>query len=138
RQTRRMSNKQSPAGRWPHLFRTLSAAAALAVLAACSSTVVRTTGASGSTPKYGATTIVQRGDNLYRIATNNGISTLDLAAWNNIRPPYTIYPGQRLKLYPDSSAGRMPPRSTAGTREDPPARPPASRPAPAPAPSGKA
>jgi lipoprotein NlpD len=81
----------------------LMVAASACLLAACSSQVVREGGARGSrvsTPKYGATVAVQRGETLYRIATSNGISTLDLATWNNIAPPYTIYPGQRLKLYP--------------------------------------
>ena len=32
--------------------------------------------------------------------SSNGIAALDLATWNGIRPPYTIYPGQRLRLYP--------------------------------------
>ncbi len=58
-----------------------------------------------STPKYGATTIVQRGQNVYRIATENGITALDLALWNDIPPPYTIYPGQRLRLYPGGQRG---------------------------------
>lgn len=53
-----------------------------------------------SAPRYGATATVQRGETLYRIATGNGISALDLAMWNDIPPPYTIYPGQRLHLYP--------------------------------------
>ncbi len=48
---------------------------------------------------------VHRGETLYRIATSNGISALDLAMWNDIRPPYTIYPGQRLRLYPGSRGG---------------------------------
>ena len=47
---------------------------------------------------------------MYRIATNNGISPLDLATWNNIPPPYTIYPGQRLKLYP--GGGRSTPSTS--------------------------
>lgn len=53
-----------------------------------------------SQPKYGATAVVQRGQTVYRIATENGITALDLALWNNIPPPYTIYPGQTLRLYP--------------------------------------
>lgn len=53
-----------------------------------------------SQPKYGATVVVQRGQTVYRIATENGITPLDLALWNDIAPPYTIYPGQRLRLYP--------------------------------------
>src|SRR3546814_7945486 len=74
------------------------AALALLVLAACSSSVVREGGPRVSTPKYGATAVVKRGDNLYRIATNNGITTLDLATWNDIDPPFPIYPGPRLRL----------------------------------------
>lgn len=59
-----------------------------------------------STPKSGATAVVHRGDTLYRIATRNGISVLDLAMWNNVPPPYTIYPGQSLRLYPSQRVGR--------------------------------
>ena len=53
-----------------------------------------------SAPKYGAMATVHPGDTLYRIATGNGISVLDLAMWNDVPSPYTIYPGQRLRLYP--------------------------------------
>lgn len=98
------------------------AAVALFALAACSSTVVRQAGTRTSTPKYGATAVVRRGDTLYRIATNNGISTLDLATWNDIDPPYTIYPGQRLRLYPGDG------RRTASTSSRPK---PAASPRPA-------
>ena len=53
-----------------------------------------------SAPKYGSTVVVSRGETVYHIATSHGISALDLAVWNDIPPPYTIYPGQRLRLYP--------------------------------------
>lgn len=53
-----------------------------------------------SQPKYGATAVVQRGQSVYRIATENGLTALDLAIWNDIAPPYIIHPGQRLRLYP--------------------------------------
>lgn len=53
-----------------------------------------------SQPRYGATAVVRPGQTVYRIATENGITALDLALWNDIPPPYTIYPGQRLRLYP--------------------------------------
>jgi lipoprotein NlpD len=65
--------------------------------------------------------VVQRGDTLYGIAFRNGLDFRDVAAWNGIGPPYTIYPGQRLHLYP--AGGR---RST--TVASGPARPPANRP----------
>jgi lipoprotein NlpD len=81
----------------------------VAALAACTSTVVRRTGTTStstpapvpvSTPKYGATAQVRRGDTLYGIAFRNGIDVRDLAEWNSLSAPYTIYPGQRLRLYP--------------------------------------
>ena len=39
-----------------------------------------------------------RGDTLYSIAYQRGLDYRQLAAWNNIGKPYTIYPGQRLRL----------------------------------------
>ena len=38
------------------------------------------------------------GETLYSIAWRQGIDYKQLATWNNIRAPYTIYPGQRLRL----------------------------------------
>jgi lipoprotein NlpD len=43
---------------------------------------------------------VKRGDTLYSIAWNYGYDYRDVAAWNRIHPPYTIYPGQRISLLP--------------------------------------
>jgi len=94
-------------------------AIATIAVAACTSTVVRTTGAPPvaprvSTPKYGATAQVLRGDTLYGIAFRNGIDVRDLAAWNGISAPYTIYPGQKLRLYPrDVSTTIIAPRPAA-------------------------
>ncbi|WP_249472432.1 peptidoglycan DD-metalloendopeptidase family protein [Luteimonas galliterrae] len=95
------------------MVRALICLLIVAVLASCGrSHVVREGGARGpvrvSTPKYGSTVVVQRGQTLYRIATNNGISPLDLAVWNSVPPPYTIYPGQRLRLYPSTSRAPLP------------------------------
>ena len=91
-----------------------------ALLAACGSSKVVRDGASRpaarvSTPKYGATTTVRKGDTLYRIAVNNGISPLDLAMWNDVPPPYVIHPGQRLRLYPGGVATRPGHRRRAAT-----------------------
>lgn len=119
----RMDLTISPGARAAQL--ALIAGAALLV-AACSSTVTRTgsgsagRGTSASTsapravsrPKYGQSATVQRGQTLYRIATENGIVPTDLAAWNGLAPPYTIYPGQSLKLYPPGGAAA---RGSAGT-----------------------
>lgn len=105
----------------------LAMMAAVLLLAACgSSTVVREggyrPGQRVSTPKPGASVLVRRGDTVYRLATSNGISPLDLAMWNGIAPPYTIYPGQRLRLYPPAGGARQPPRPVAA--DGPPSRPP--------------
>ncbi|MBB1089563.1 peptidoglycan DD-metalloendopeptidase family protein [Lysobacter sp. SG-8] len=107
------------------LYRTLAIGLMALVVAACSSSVVREGGSAGgpvttSQAKPGATVVVRRGDNLYRIATDNGITLKDLAAWNGISAPYTIHPGQRLRLYPGGG-------STASTTAS--TRPPGSRPA---------
>ena len=108
---------------------------AAVMLAGCgSSHVVRRAPAergpvTTSTPKYGVTTTVQRGQNLYRIATDNGITLRDLAAWNGIRAPYTIYPGQHLRLYPGGRNTSTPTRSTAKAA---PAKPRTTSPSPAP------
>ena len=83
-----------------------------------------------SRPKYGVTTTVQRGQNLYRIATDNGLTLRDLAAWNGIPAPYVIHPGQRLRLYPGGTQGTA---STPRKTSAPPAtRPRPSAPKPAP------
>jgi lipoprotein NlpD len=96
-----------------------------------------------SPPKPGATAVVRKGETLYRIATRHGISPLDLAMWNRIAPPYTIYPGQRLRLTPPAPGRDPPPVArpstppVAGPRPSAPAparpQPPATRP---PAPAG--
>jgi len=41
---------------------------------------------------------VRRGDTLHAIAFNFGKDWRDIAAWNSIRSPYTIYPDQELRL----------------------------------------
>jgi lipoprotein NlpD len=123
--------------RLPHV---LVACIAVVLLASCGrSHVVREGGSSRprsadspvrvSQPKYGATVVVQRGQNVYRIATENGLTALDLALWNDIPPPYTIHPGQRLRLYPGaqgSVAARpatTPPKKPAASTTAPPRTP---------------
>lgn len=123
------------------MVRVLLVAAFALTLAACSSHVVRESGTAASTPQYGKTVTVRRGDNVYRIAVNHGISPLDLAMWNSIAPPYTIYPGQRLRLYPDGARGRS--SSSAAARPAAPSgsRPPVAtttRPTPPPQPAASA
>jgi lipoprotein NlpD len=47
---------------------------------------------------------VAHGDTLYSIAFANGVDVRQLAALNDIPPPYVIHPGQVLKLKPAPSA----------------------------------
>jgi len=47
---------------------------------------------------------VQRGDTLYSIAFRHGVDYRDLAGWNGIGAPYTIFVGQDLRLSPKSQA----------------------------------
>jgi lipoprotein NlpD len=78
---------------------------------------------------------VHRGDTLYGIAWRFGLDPHDLARWNGIGPPYTIYPGQYLIMQPTRALSTRvataapppavtpspPPRSTSIRR--PPTRP---------------
>jgi len=59
--------------------------------------------------------VVARGDTLYSIAWRSDLDFRDVARWNDIDPPYTIYPGERLRLAPprSSSGGGHAPRTTA-------------------------
>jgi lipoprotein NlpD len=62
---------------------------------------------------------VQAGDTLYSIAWDSGRDYKEVAAWNNIRSPYTIVPGQKLRLYPpDAETARR------GRQKTPPVSPP--------------
>ena len=42
--------------------------------------------------------VVRRGDSLYKIARSYGVPLRDLITFNRLRPPYEIFPGQRLRL----------------------------------------
>ncbi|CAM5249577.1 Peptidase M23 OS=Rhodanobacter lindaniclasticus OX=75310 GN=B1991_12320 PE=3 SV=1 [Rhodanobacter lindaniclasticus] len=56
------------------------------------------------TPIPGGSYVVAKGDTLYSIAFRNGVDFRDLAQWNAIAVPYTIWPGQRLTLSPPAAA----------------------------------
>ena len=66
---------------------------------------------------------VSRGDTLHGIAFKYGLDYRDIAAWNGIRAPYTIYPDQVVRLQP-------PPAGSVRTASVP-ARSATTRPAPA-------
>lgn len=56
----------------------------------------RSTGYSGSSSKN--VIIVQKGDTLYSLAKRHHMTTNQLAGSNELRPPYSILPGQKLYL----------------------------------------
>jgi LysM repeat protein len=58
------------------------------------------TGSPAPLPTGGTTYVVQRGDNLFRIALRYGISYVYLAQYNGIADPSRIYVGQVLKIPP--------------------------------------
>lgn len=65
-------------------------------------TVITIPGSSTPVPAAATTGektyVVKAGDNLFRIGLNNATTYLVLAQLNNIPAPYTVYPGQVLKL----------------------------------------
>lgn len=80
--------------------------------------------------------VVVRGDTLYSIAFRAGLDWRDVAALNGLQPPYTIYPGQRLRLQGAGSGGSTTPAPASGasgveTRPLQDTAPVAARPAPA-------
>ncbi|MCW8956961.1 MAG: LysM peptidoglycan-binding domain-containing protein [Gammaproteobacteria bacterium] len=50
---------------------------------------------------------VQRGDTLYSIAWRYEMDYREIAQWNGISAPFAIYPGQRLRMAPDSMDGTI-------------------------------
>lgn len=85
------------------------------LLAACAKTTVVRESAAPSTARPGEVAVVKRGDTLYAIAKANGVQMRDLAGWNGIPAPYTIYPGQRLKLYPGGAVASARPAPPSGS-----------------------
>lgn len=114
-------------------LRAVAVLVLLALLAGCGrSNVVRResgvqaprTSQPAARPAAGATqaeAVVARGETLYGIAFRHGLDYREVARWNGIGAPYTIYPGQRIRLQPPGGAPA--PTQTAAAR-------PAAQPAP--------
>lgn len=64
------------------------------------------------TPVPGGSYVVAKGDTLYSIAFRKGVDFRDLAQWNGVAAPYTIWPGQRLTLSPGHAATSQPAASS--------------------------
>ena len=85
----------------------LTALSLLMGLAACQSGYQSTKNAKPSTAQkpvsadtqaIGASYTVKPGDTLFGIAFRAGLNYRDVAAWNGIEEPYTIRPGQKLRM----------------------------------------
>lgn len=57
-------------------------------------------------PLSGKTYKVEKGDTLFAIAWRAGKDFRQLASWNRIRAPHTIYPGQTLRLTPPPATSK--------------------------------
>ncbi len=75
---------------------------------------------------------VAKGDTLYGIAFRNGVDFRDLARWNNISSPFTIYVGQTLRLGPAGSVVTGTSASSSTARTSPPSVPASTNTKPAP------
>ena len=64
--------------------------------------------------------VVRRGDTLYSIAWRNGTTVEEIATLNRLRRPYTIYPGQRLRLTTAGQRKSQPERITPREGASPP------------------
>ena len=143
----------------PHSFRSLAAAALLAIcaawLAGCASDPAdvedRSIGESPSlespppavraaTPPPGGSYRVVRGDTLYSIAFKRGLDYRDVAAWNGIAAPeYKILVGQDIRFSPPGGQVPAPARPvTVASAAPVSSPPPAHVAAPAAAPSAPA
>jgi lipoprotein NlpD len=83
------------------LTRWSTLAATILILTGCSTVVVQPPAGGGNSARAaspaGSYTVV-KGDTLYSIAFRNGADFRDVAKLNGIASPYTIWPGQVLKL----------------------------------------
>jgi lipoprotein NlpD len=80
----------------------------LCALTACGATPVKApVGDRTDRPlRHPAVHLVRPGDTLYSVAFLYGYSVKEVARWNGIAPPYTIYKGQRLRLTPPVASKR--------------------------------
>lgn len=60
-------------------------------------------GMAGILDSAGTHYTVQRGESLYQIAQDHNRGYQELAAWNNLRPPYELRVGQKLQVCPPTT-----------------------------------
>ena len=82
-------------------------------------------------PPPGGSYRVSKGDTLYSIAFRNKVDFRDLASWNGIASPYTIWPGQDLRLSPPDQGRAAPAAAPVVVATPPPSTTHATTPPPA-------
>ncbi|MBI5041975.1 MAG: peptidoglycan DD-metalloendopeptidase family protein [Gammaproteobacteria bacterium] len=89
----------------------------LAALTGCSTSSVHTSADDDRSLRASpGVHVVKRGDTLFSIAWQQGLDYQTVAVWNGIRPPYTIYPGQKIRLYSPNRTARPVSPPTTSTR----------------------
>ncbi len=101
--------------------RYIGALSIVLLLPACASTVEN----QPASAARGGVYTVRAGESLYSIAWRYGLDYKVVANWNDIEAPYTIYPGQDIRLNPPAALARASTNSPSPT-------PTAARAAPAP------
>jgi len=84
-----------------------------------------TTGKASGTERRPTVYTVQRGDTLYSIAWRYDLKYQTVARWNDIGPPYQIYPGQELRLRAPADSDKEAPTMAASDSASTPKRNPA-------------
>jgi len=79
-------------------FRLILILIMLVTLLACSSRFVSYGEGRYSNKNKQTQHLVRKGETLYSIAWEHGVDYRKVASWNNISRPYTIFPGQKIKL----------------------------------------
>ena len=109
------------------------------LLSACGSTTVAPAKVSEPIPRQQQSKYryhkVRKGDTLYAVSWKAGVDYKTLARWNGLKSPYTIYPGQRLRLSPPTgkkatrkkTAAKSQPKPRTGTRVKPKTVEPSSK-----------
>ncbi len=109
-------------------------------LSGCGSTPGTPTHHSKPAPQHTTSGVkfhrVRKGDTLYAVSWKAGVDYKTLAAWNGLSTPYTIYPGQKLRLRPSRKSSKKT-RTPSSRKNTAPKATTKPRPKPKPKPKSK-
>jgi len=88
--------------RW--IVSTLATLSLLVFLSACVSSAPAPVINKSPNRKIPAERVVKPGESIYAISWQYGLDFLEIAKWNNIKPPYRLQSGRRLALRPGAKA----------------------------------